>query len=55
MNMEVVSDVTSLDVEMLQLQEVSALALKSNLNIVEKLFEQWLSLPESNRVVGFIR
>ena len=54
MNMEVASDVGSLDVELLQLQEVSGLALKSNLNFVEKLFEQWLSLPESNRVVSFI-
>ena len=54
MNMEVASDVGSLDVESLQLQEVSGLALKSNLNFVEKLFEQWLSLPESNRVVSFI-
>ncbi|KAI9078373.1 hypothetical protein K1719_039592 [Acacia pycnantha] len=52
MNMEIVSDVAALDVELLQLPELSALALKSNLNFVEKLFEQWLSLPESNRVVS---
>ncbi|XP_054822909.1 probable serine/threonine protein phosphatase 2A regulatory subunit B''delta [Prosopis cineraria] len=51
MTMEVVNDLASLDVELLQLQDVSALALKSNLNFVEKLFEQWLSFPESNRVV----
>ncbi|KAJ7978172.1 Serine/threonine-protein phosphatase 2A regulatory subunit B'' subunit alpha [Quillaja saponaria] len=51
MNMEIVSDPLLLDVELLQLPEVSPVALKSNLNIVEKLFEQWLSLPESNRLV----
>lgn len=54
MNMEGVSDVAALDVELLQLPELSALALKSNLTFVEKLFQQWLSLPESNRVVGLV-
>ncbi|MCH86329.1 serine/threonine-protein phosphatase 2A regulatory subunit B subunit alpha-like [Trifolium medium] len=49
--MEVVTDAASLDVELLQLPEFSTLALKTNLNFVEKLFEQWLSLPESNRLV----
>lgn len=46
-----VNDVASLDVDLLQLPEVSALALKSNLSFVETLYEQWLSLPESNRLV----
>lgn len=54
MSMEVVSDAASLEVELLQLPEVSSLALKSNLSFVETLFEQWLSLPESNRLVRFI-
>jgi hypothetical protein len=53
MSMEVVTDAASLDVELLQLPEFSTLALKTNLNFVEKLFEQWLSLPESNRLVMF--
>ncbi|CAJ2628473.1 probable serine/threonine protein phosphatase 2A regulatory subunit B''delta [Trifolium pratense] len=51
MSMEVVTDAASLDVELLQLPEFSTLALKTNINFVEKLFEQWLSLPESNRLV----
>jgi len=53
MSMEVVTDAASLDVELLQLPEFSTLSLKANLNFVEKLFEQWLSLPESNRLVMF--
>ncbi|WVY98793.1 hypothetical protein V8G54_030944 [Vigna mungo] len=51
MNMEVVTDVASLDVELLLLPDFSALALKSNHNFIGKLFDQWLSLPESNRLV----
>ncbi|RYR02509.1 hypothetical protein Ahy_B06g081305 [Arachis hypogaea] len=51
MSTDVVSDVASLDVEMLQLQEVSAFALKTNAYFMEALFEQWLSLPESNRLI----
>ncbi|XP_030521124.1 serine/threonine protein phosphatase 2A regulatory subunit B''beta-like isoform X1 [Rhodamnia argentea] len=43
--------VASLETDLLQLNEVSPLALKSNSDFVEKIFHQWLSLPDSNRLV----
>lgn len=54
MNMEISCDVASLDAELLQLAEVSPLAIKSNPDFVEKLFEQWLSLTGTNRLVLFV-
>ncbi|KAF5752397.1 serine/threonine protein phosphatase 2A regulatory subunit B''beta-like [Tripterygium wilfordii] len=52
MDMEgVVGDVASLDPEMLQLPELSPLALKSQPFIAEELFSQWLSLPDTARLV----
>lgn len=52
MSMEIVAgDVAAFDAELLQLNEVSPLALKANPSFVESLFEQWLSLPETNRLV----
>lgn len=44
-------DVGSLDAELLQLAEVSSLAIKSNPFVAEKLFEQWLSLPDTVSMV----
>lgn len=49
--MDVVGDVASLDPELLQLPDVSPLALKSNPSLVDELFSQWLSLPDSGRLV----
>lgn len=55
MDMEVVvGDVASLDIELLQLPELSPIALKSNPHIVAELFSQWLSLPDTTRLVFFL-
>ncbi|KAK6915335.1 EF-hand domain [Dillenia turbinata] len=50
-DMEVVGDMGCLDAELLQLQEVSGFALKSNPYLAQQLFEQWLSLPNTNALV----
>ncbi|KAL2555654.1 putative serine/threonine protein phosphatase 2A regulatory subunit B''gamma [Forsythia ovata] len=44
-------DVASLDAEILQLPEVSPLAIKANPHVAEKLFDQWLSLPDTVSLV----
>ena len=51
MDMDYNGDVGRLDPELLQLNEVSSLAIKSNSYVAEKLFEQWLSLPETTLLV----
>ncbi|XP_059660327.1 serine/threonine protein phosphatase 2A regulatory subunit B''alpha-like [Cornus florida] len=52
MDVEVLGDVASLDPELLQLPEVvSPLALKTSPQIAEELFSQWLSLPDTGRLV----
>lgn len=51
MEMEYVGDVGSLDPELLQLPDVSPMALKSNPYIADELFSLWLSTPETGRLV----
>jgi serine/threonine-protein phosphatase 2A regulatory subunit B'' len=47
------SDVVMLDAELLQLPEVAALDFKSYPDFAQKLFDQWLSLPDANKLVRF--
>ena len=51
MDVEETGELVSLDPDMLQLQEVSSFALKSNPCVAEELFSQWLSLPDTCRLV----
>ncbi|KAL1546139.1 serine/threonine protein phosphatase 2A regulatory subunit B''beta-like [Salvia divinorum] len=51
MDLDFNGDVASLDAELLQLGEVSPFAIKANPCVAVKLFDQWLSLPETNSLV----
>ncbi|URE40385.1 serine threonine-protein phosphatase 2A regulatory subunit B [Musa troglodytarum] len=51
MGTDTVRDVASLDPELLQLPEVSHLALKAKPKIAEELYFQWLSFPETGKLV----
>ncbi|KAK7391727.1 hypothetical protein VNO78_20146 [Psophocarpus tetragonolobus] len=51
MDVEETKEFVSLDPDLLQLQEVSPFALKSSPYVVEELFTQWLSLPDTCRLV----
>ncbi|CAA0808197.1 Probable serine/threonine protein phosphatase 2A regulatory subunit Bgamma [Striga hermonthica] len=51
MDLDINGDVGRLDAELLQLPEVSSLAVKANPYVAERLFDQWLSLPETNSLV----
>lgn len=54
MDMDNNGEAGCLDPELLQLNEVSPLAIKSNPYVAEKLFEQWLSLPETTPLVSTV-
>ncbi|XP_050366949.1 probable serine/threonine protein phosphatase 2A regulatory subunit B''epsilon [Argentina anserina] len=47
----VAGDITSLDPELLQLPELSPFAVKASPQIADDLFSQWLSLPQTGRLV----
>ncbi|CAM8993233.1 unnamed protein product [Rhodiola kirilowii] len=51
MDVDVAKDMTSVDVDLLQLPEVPPFAVESTPSLVDDLFSQWLSLPETNRLV----
>ncbi|KAL9247993.1 hypothetical protein vseg_021360 [Gypsophila vaccaria] len=51
MDMDISAELGSLDAELLQLSEVSAFAIKSNPYLSQELFDQWISLPQTNRLV----
>ncbi|KAL9235160.1 hypothetical protein vseg_009947 [Gypsophila vaccaria] len=51
MEMDLNGDLVSLDAELLQLPEISSFAIKSTPYLAQELFEQWLSLSETNRLV----
>ncbi|XP_004495369.1 serine/threonine protein phosphatase 2A regulatory subunit B''beta-like [Cicer arietinum] len=51
MDVEETGKVVFLDPDMLQLQEVSPFALKSSPYVAEELFSQWLSLPDTCRLI----
>lgn len=51
MDMDCGSEAGCLDPELLQFNEVSPLAIKFNPYVADKLFDQWLSLPETTSLV----
>ncbi|CAI9091494.1 OLC1v1026546C1 [Oldenlandia corymbosa var. corymbosa] len=51
MELDFNGDVACLDADLLQLPEVSPLSIKANPYVAEKLFDQWLSLPDTTSLV----
>lgn len=54
MEVDALEDAACLDPELLQLPEVSPFALKTSPQLVEDLFSQWLSLPETGHLVIYL-
>lgn len=54
MDTDTVRDVASFDPELLQLPELSHLALKERPKMAEELYFQWLSLPETGKLVRIL-
>lgn len=51
MDVDLIGDIATLDAELLQLPEVSSFAIKDNPYVAQKLFDQWLSLPDTTPLV----
>ncbi|KAJ4802654.1 Calcium-binding EF hand family protein [Rhynchospora pubera] len=51
MDVETGKDVALLNPELLQIAEVSSSAMKENPHIVQNLYSQWLSLPDTTKLV----
>lgn len=55
MDVDFNGDVASLDTELLLLPDFSPSAIKTNAYLVEKLFDEWLSVPDTITLVLSLR
>ncbi|CAN4105892.1 unnamed protein product [Withania somnifera] len=54
MDVDLFCDLASVDAELLQLAEVSCFAIKDNPYVAQKVFDQWLSLPDTAQLVKIL-